>query len=182
MRWVQQVLSLDPPEDPDLRAALDLLKQWKGSGNQDSTGIALVMLARELEQAPKADPLQQLDTAVRYLLEKYGRLDVPWEEVLRLRRGDLDLGLGGCPDCLRAVDIRLQDDGRLVGINGDCFFQMVEWGADGTLRSESIHQYGSAASDPDSPITPTRRPSSLLNTCGPPCIMKKILTNAYGVA
>jgi len=150
-QWVQQVLTLDPPEDPDLLAAVDLLKQWKGSGNQDSTGIALVMLAMEMKHDAKAGPLERLDTAVRYLLEKYGRIDVPWEDVLRLRRGDLDLGLGGCPDCLRAVDIQLQDDGRFVGINGDCFFQMVEWGADGTLCSESIHQYGSAASDPDSP-------------------------------
>ena len=98
-----------------------------------------------------ADPMIRLRAAARYLLEKHGRLDVPWEDMLRLRRGSLDLGLGGCPDCLRAIDIKLQDDGRFAGINGDCFFQMVEWGADGTLRSESIHQYGSAASDPDSP-------------------------------
>ncbi len=155
-KWVRNVLAMDTPDDPELAAALDLLKQWEFSGERGSRGAALVMLAVDpdhgLEDADDAaDPMIRLRAAARYLLEKHGRLDVPWEDMLRLRRGSLDLGLGGCPDCLRAIDIKLQDDGRFAGINGDCFFQMVEWGADGTLRSESIHQYGSAASDPDSP-------------------------------
>jgi len=127
------------------------LKAWDGSGSPGNTAITLVMLAMEMDHEAGAGKMECLGNAVRYLLEKHGRLDVPWEEMLRLRRGVLDLGLGGCPDCLRAIDIKLQDDGRFTGINGDCFFQMVEWGADGTLRSESIHQYGSAAADKDSP-------------------------------
>ncbi|OQC08388.1 MAG: Glutaryl-7-aminocephalosporanic-acid acylase precursor [Candidatus Hydrogenedentes bacterium ADurb.Bin101] len=150
-KWVRKVLTMKPPEDPNIAAALEILKGWDHSGDRNSTGTALVMLAREMDHAEDADEMECLCDAAHYLLEKYGRLDVPWEEMLRLRRGDLDLGLGGCPDCLRAIDIKLQDDGRFAGINGDCFFQMVEWGADGTLRSESIHQYGSAAADKDSP-------------------------------
>ncbi len=45
----------------------------------------------------------------------------------------------------------MTDDGRFVGINGDCFFQMVEWDKDGTMRSESVHQYGAASVDAHSP-------------------------------
>lgn len=155
-KWLSEVLAADLPDDSDMRSAVEILKAWDRSGNRQSRGTALAMLAMELEtpkDAPEAYPgaLKRLYGAVRYLLEKHGRLDVPWEEMLRLRHGGLDLGLGGCPDCLRAVDIKLEADGRFVGINGDCFFQIVEWGPDGTLRSESIHQYGSATTDKDSP-------------------------------
>lgn len=155
-RWLREVLQSERPEDPDLRAALEILKGWDRVCNRDSAGATLAMLAMELPPvagAPEAhpEPMRRLHGAVKYLLEKHHRIDVPWEDMLRLRHGNLDLGLGGCPDCLRAIDIKLQDDGRFIAINGDCFFQMVEWAADGTLRSESIHQYGAAASDRESP-------------------------------
>lgn len=155
-KWLGEVLAAEVPDDPDLQSALEILKSWDLSGKGKSTGTALAMLAMELgtpKSAPEAfpDALKRLYGAVKYLREAHGRVDVPWEEMLRLRHGDVDLGLGGCPDCLRAIDLKLEKDGRFVGINGDCFFQMVEWGADGSLRSESIHQYGSTAADKDSP-------------------------------
>lgn len=155
-KWLAGLLAAEMPEDPDLRAALDILKNWDRSGNRQSHGTALALLAMELGPSPDAresdpEPLKRLHNAVKYMLEHHGRLDVPWEEMLRLRHGGVDLGLGGCPDCLRAIDIKLQKDGRFDGINGDCFFQMVEWGADGALRSECIHQYGSTAADRESP-------------------------------
>ena len=136
-KWLSEVLAADLPDDSDMRSAVEILKAWDRSGNRQSRGTALAMLAMELEtpkDAPEAYPgaLKRLYGAVRYLLEKHGRLDVPWEEMLRLRHGGLDLGLGGCPDCLRAVDIKLEADGRFVGINGDSFFQIVEW--DQTVR------------------------------------------------
>lgn len=68
-----------------------------------------------------------------------------------LRRGGLDLGLGGGPDCLRALDPELQNDGRYKAINGDCYFMMVEWNQAGEVHSESIHQFGAATIDAESP-------------------------------
>ncbi len=156
VRWAKEVTSMETPEEPDMAAAIELLKGWDFSGTSDRKETALAMLAMELEPMPgqnSEEPysLQRLRAAVNYLMEKHGRLDVPWGEMLRLRRGDVDLPLGGCPDCLRAVDLKLTEDGRFVGINGDCFYQIVEWLPDGTMRSESVHQYGAAASDAASP-------------------------------
>ena len=154
-KWLTEVLQ-ETPEEADLSAALDILRDWNLSAEKDSTGASLAMLAIELgpmSGAPEtdSDAMKRLRNAVRYLKNTRNRLDVPWEEMLRLRRGDLDLGLGGCPDCLRAIDLKLLDDGHFVGINGDCFFQMVEWDAEGNLRSESVHQYGASTVDADSP-------------------------------
>ncbi|MCK5862841.1 MAG: penicillin acylase family protein [Candidatus Hydrogenedentes bacterium] len=154
--WLRDVLNAEVPEGSNLASAIELLRGWDLSGTRDRKETALAMLAMELgpsENAPMdaSDALKRLRSAVDYMLEKHGRLDVPWGEMLRLRRGDVDTALGGCPDCLRAVDLKLQEDGRFVGINGDCFYQMVEWTADGKMRSESVHQYGTAASDEKSP-------------------------------
>ncbi len=154
--WLQEALAADLSGEPTLLQAQELLKNWNLTADKKSVGAALAMLAMELapsHEGPESETeaVKRLRAAVALLLEKHNRLDVPWDEMLRLRRGDLDLGLGGCPDCLRAIDLRLQEDDRFVGINGDCFFQMVEWDADGNLRSESVHQYGAAATDADSP-------------------------------
>ena len=45
----------------------------------------------------------------------------------------------------------MSEDGRLVGNDGDCYYQMVEWDRNGKLHSEAIHQFGSAAADEGSP-------------------------------
>jgi penicillin amidase/acyl-homoserine-lactone acylase len=78
-------------------------------------------------------------------------LDVPWGEVNRLRRGGLDLPLGGGPDTLRAVYAGPAPDGRLVGRAGDSYVLLVEWDPQGQVHSRSISPYGSATLDPRSP-------------------------------
>ncbi len=152
------LLARETPADPLLAEALALLKAWDRSADRKSPGAALATLCHEpydewkrLEKEPEPDPMDLLATAAKHLKKTFGRLDVPWEEMMRLRRGKLDLGLGGAPDCLRAIDVAVQKDGRYAGINGDCFFQMVQWDKDGKVSSESIHQYGAAACDTESP-------------------------------
>jgi penicillin amidase/acyl-homoserine-lactone acylase len=71
--------------------------------------------------------------------------------VHRLRRGDVDLPIGGGPDTLNAVYARPAGDGRLVGVAGDSYVLLVEWDREGRVRSRSVHQYGSATLDPRSP-------------------------------
>jgi penicillin amidase/acyl-homoserine-lactone acylase len=92
-----------------------------------------------------------LERAARELQGTFGRIDAPWGEVNRLRRGTVDLPLGGAPDTLRAVYTRRDEDGRRRGIAGDSFVLLVEWDRAGRVSSRSIHQYGSATADARSP-------------------------------
>lgn len=131
------------PDDPLLEEGLALLKGWDRTVTKDNTAAALAVLVFETGMG--------LREACETLMEHHGRLDVPWQEMMRLRRGDLDLGLGGGPDCLRALDVSLQEDGRFMGVNGDCYFLMAEWDKDGNVRSEAIHQFGAATVDEESP-------------------------------
>jgi penicillin amidase/acyl-homoserine-lactone acylase len=89
--------------------------------------------------------------AVEGMKEKFGRVDIPWSQVNRLIRGTTDLGLGGGPDVLNAIYGKLQPDGRFKGYQGDSYIIIVEWDKNGQVHSQSIHQYGSATLDQNSP-------------------------------
>lgn len=142
--------------DPDLAQAVDLLRAWDLRAEPDSRGAALAVLTVQPygggeDEVPVTDLYAGLAEAVAGLKHHFGRIDPEWGEVNRLRRGDIDLPLGGGPDCLRNIAGRLEDDGRLRGVQGDSFVMLVTWDPNGRVSSQSIHQYGSATLDSASP-------------------------------
>ena len=166
-RMVQMILAEPPPSDLDERAAYDLLASWDGQTNPENSGatVALLTFFYLLEAdgtdisvsnmtggAFTAVSVQtSFSQAVDHLSEHFGSVEVPWQEVNRLVRGDADLGLGGAPDVLHAVYGEMGEDGRFHGVAGDSYILLVTWQPDGTVSSQSIHQYGSATLDEDSP-------------------------------
>ena len=88
------------------------------------------------------DPVLAFQRAVAFLVKHYGKVDVPLGELQRLRRGTVDLPIGGGPDVMNAVYTK-KVDGHLVGFQGDSYVLEVEFGADG-VRSRSLHQYGNS--------------------------------------
>ena len=89
--------------------------------------------------------------AIRTLDENNGNVTPAWGDVNRLRRGEIDIAIGGGPDLLHAVYGAREVDGSLSAIAGDAYVLVVTWTADGQLISESIHQYGAATIRVDSP-------------------------------
>ena len=152
--WLNQ----DFGEDDDLVRAQAMLRAFDMTADKLDSQAALAILAGEpiiwarIQGLPVPDAVESLMKAVAHLKEHWGRMDVAWGEVNRLRRGRYDLALGGGPDLLRAVYARTQDeDGRLVATGGDTLVYVVDWAADGTMKSESIHQFGAATQDDSSP-------------------------------
>ncbi len=157
-RLIRLWLATDFDGDADMKEAQALLADFDMSADKEDRQAALAILAGEpvvwaqIQGEPTPDPIQSLRNAVALLKEHWGRLDVPWGEVNRMRRGPLDLPLGGGPDLLRATYARTpQEDGRLKSQGGDTMIYIVDWAPDGTLKSESIHQFGSATLDETSP-------------------------------
>jgi len=151
-------LDADFSDEPLLVEAQRLLRDFDMSADTEDQEAAIAILAGEpvvwakMQGEPVPDAIQSLRDAADHLQKHWGRLDVAWGEVNRLRRGDLDLPLGGGPDLLRAVYARTpQEDGRLVAQGGDTMIYIADWGTDGSLTSESIHQFGSATLDEESP-------------------------------
>ncbi|HEO72532.1 MAG TPA: acylase, partial [Candidatus Hydrogenedentes bacterium] len=155
----EQILAMTPPEDdPIVQEAFERLRAWDFGVEPDNPNAAVAICSFRKAGRAKMfghkmpDLLEEITVAAHTLHETYGRLDVPWQEVNRLRRGDVDLGLGGGPDALHAVYSNgLEEDGRLVGNNGDGHVLIVEWSPEGELRSWAIHQFGSATTRPESP-------------------------------
>ncbi|MET0272603.1 MAG: penicillin acylase family protein, partial [Phenylobacterium sp.] len=90
---------------------------------------------------------QMVQGSIPILKKAYGRVDPEWGEVNRLRRGTMDLPVDGGPDVYRAIYGKLDPDGRLHAVNGDCYLMFIEWDRNGKLTSRSIHQFGSATLD-----------------------------------
>lgn len=185
---VQQLLTAELPDD--LREAREVLARWEFSAERDDTSAALAILTlspvvvAEMRGEEPPDLVQSFREAAETLRRHHGRLDPPWGEVNRFRRGTIDAPVGGGPDVLRAVEsFELEDDGTYTAQSGDCFFMFVEWAADGSLRSESIHQYGSATLDPTSPHFADQVPLFLAEETKPVWMreagVRENLTRAY---
>jgi penicillin amidase/acyl-homoserine-lactone acylase len=149
-RRLDQLLRARGSDDPLLREAFTVLQAWDLRASADSPQAALAILTlqpaddNDGAEIPTASLVARLARAARELKQHFGRIDVRWSEVNRLRRGSLDVGLGGAPDVLHAVYGTLGDDGRLVGHSGDSYVLLAEWDPQGRVGSRSIHQYGTA--------------------------------------
>jgi penicillin amidase/acyl-homoserine-lactone acylase len=152
-----RLLAAPPPADPKLREALEWLRGWdlSADGENPRAALALLTLRPSDDNAAGATPLpallERLGAAARSLESHFGRIDVQWQYVVRLRRGHVDLGLSGGPDLLHAVYGHPGSDGRIVGMVGDSYVLVAEWDREGRVSSRSIHQYGSATLDVASP-------------------------------
>jgi penicillin amidase/acyl-homoserine-lactone acylase len=162
---IRELLSATLPDEPILQRAREVIANWDFGTDADNRGAAMALLATRPNPDGGASSgsldrmLENIRSWAPVLEEHHGRLDPRWEEVCRLERGNLDLGLSGGPDALRAIYCLFPEDGGLHGFEdgdvpgkgGDCYILIPRWSKDGKLLSESIHQYGAAATVPESP-------------------------------
>lgn len=120
-----------------ISAAVDLLASWDRRTDPDNRAAALAVLtASPFIKRGASDPLDYvrknfvvviqrfLEVAAR-LEEAFGRIDVPWGDVQRLRVDGLDIPLGGAPDVLRTVYSRELAKGGVEAVGGDGFVMVA---------------------------------------------------------
>jgi penicillin amidase/acyl-homoserine-lactone acylase len=157
MEMVREVTAIDPKGDADLAKAQAILRAWDKKADVHDRGAALaalmtqpILFARS-NGDPAPTPLASLRAAIKQLKTHFGRLDPEWGQVNRIRRGSVDLPIDGAADTYRSVWGKPETDGTTTADGGDTFIMFVTWDKAGTLRSESIHQFGSATLDAASP-------------------------------
>lgn len=160
------IASVTETPSPIVREGVELIRKWNLGTELDNRSAAIASLA--IQPGPDGDHrarnleemLANIEKYGPILKDHHGRMDVPWGEVNRLSRGDVELPLDGGADVLRAIYSifnvdgklnRFEEDGRLDGKGGDCHIQMVTWDSEGKVESQTIHQFGAATLDPDSP-------------------------------
>jgi acyl-homoserine-lactone acylase len=160
----------------EVARALDVLSRWDNRAAPDSRGAVLFALwweryapdrdaakyfAQPWSEAdplktPRglADPARAVEAfvwAVEETARRYGRTDVTWGEVHRVRRGEVDVPVGGCPGalgCFRVMGFTAAADGKQVASTGDGWVLAVEFGD--VPRAYSVLAYGQSAR-PESP-------------------------------
>ncbi len=118
------------------------------------------------EKRPAATPLgignaegavKILTATAKAIKAKYGKLDVVWGDLHRLRRGGLDVPIGGFTDeggfpvefgAFRIIRYADEKDGKRVATGGDSFVMAVEFTSPPTAYTISAY---SQSSDPKSP-------------------------------
>ena len=145
--------------EPLLKEAQAVISDWDLATDQENLSAALgtcVLLAAERDDDREQHSDEQVESllnkcAVR-LMEARGSLNPRWGDVNRHVRGELNLGVGGGPDILRAVyGSGLEEDGFLTNRAGDGLYYIVSWDRNGNLEARGLHQYGSATLDETSP-------------------------------
>lgn len=147
---IQIILAADSARDPELASIQNVLRAWDMRSSTDSTGAALANLmfeplydARRMRH-PQPDPIATARDAARYLTQHFHKLDPAWGDVLRLRRGNVDLPMDGGNDVLRGIRWAREPDGRLNANFGDGFMMIMDWAPDHTMQVRVIHQWGAS--------------------------------------
>ena len=142
--------------DSLLLEGVSVLKNWDMGNQKENTGAALALLTFKITYNIRdfkydyESIMERFKESVNFLIDNYGKINIPLGDLQVIKRGDIILPLDGGPDILRAVYSKMVDNKR-VARHGDCFFQMVDWDENGNVSAESIHQYGSATLDKNSP-------------------------------
>ena len=162
--------------DADARAGVEVLRQWDNQVAPDSRGALLFdtwwerysarmpqdSLYEEVwtPKAPTTTPrgLKNLQRAVDAYIwavpetrRLYGALDKPWGEFARVRRGTVDVPVGGCGGalgCFRVLNFQPQPDGKFAVNGGDGWVLAVEF--TDVPRAYSVLGYGQS-NNPNSP-------------------------------
>ncbi|HYN10332.1 MAG TPA: penicillin acylase family protein [Vicinamibacterales bacterium] len=160
----------------DVADAIALLQRWNNTATPDSRGAMLFEIWYQRysqgQQPPaifthvwsEADPLktprgladparaaEAFAWAVQETARRHGQWDVAWGEVHRVRRGSVDVAVGGCSGalgCFRVLSYGRDPDGKLVANSGDGWVLAVEFSD--TPRAYSVLAYGQSP-DPESP-------------------------------
>ena len=150
------------------KRAADVLEKWDRQAEGTSDGILLFykfMLEagsdfgriggfavptddRQPLTTPRgfADPakaMAALDTVAGQIETEYGKLNVPWGDVMRFRRGTLDAPGNGAPSALgaiRTVNASPFVNGKVEGVAGDTYFAVIEFST--PVHAEGLLSYG----------------------------------------
>ena len=163
----------------DVAAATDLIAKWDKTVAPESRGGTLfeTWWRRYLGRGPRAadsafaqpwsaeaptstprglrSPARAAEAfawAVDETKRRYGAFDVAWGEVHRVRRGSVDVPVGGCSSdlgCFRVLTYRDAPDGKREANGSDGWILAVEFGEE--PRAYSILAYGESPR-PDSPF------------------------------
>jgi acyl-homoserine-lactone acylase len=154
-------------EDALIAQAAEVLANWDYHADAESKGAVLfyhwyqkggVRYFAEpwSESEPHVTPrgglanpdfaLEQLEKASKEVMEKYGRLDVAYGEVFKLKAGNKVIPANGAPGefgVFRTMWFSPKQDGTFENVNGDGWVAVIEFGKQ--VRAGTLLSYGNSS-------------------------------------
>jgi acyl-homoserine-lactone acylase len=159
---IDLISSWDKTVAPESRGGMLFELWWRRYTLRSASGPAFQPFAEPWTPAkptstPRglSDPRRAVDAfavAVEFSKHQLGPFDVTWGDIHRVRRGDVDVPVGGCSSdlgCFRVLTYRPTADGKLEATGSDGWILAVEFGDE--PRAYSVLAYGESPR-PDSPF------------------------------
>jgi acyl-homoserine-lactone acylase len=138
----------------ELRPILTTLREWDHQAVTNSKGAAYFgilyyFVVKKLETQPeyrmlnRARSIEALAFIRDYILKNFGTTEVTLGEYQRLVRGERSLPLAGVPDVIASMLSAPYKDGRIKGIQGESYIELVRFTPSGP-EIESINCYGAS--------------------------------------
>jgi acyl-homoserine-lactone acylase len=159
------IVAAQQSDSARVRQAIRILQKWDRKADADSRGAVLFYFwTQEINPDSFATPWQEnapcttpdgladshkavaaLETAAAKVESTYGKLDVKWGDVFRLRYGRVDLpGNGGSGDLgiFRVVNFIPEEDGRFSSFDGDSYVMAIKFS--NPIKAMGLMSYGNA--------------------------------------
>jgi acyl-homoserine-lactone acylase len=156
------LFGLDSKKYPEAAPVLDIVKAWNRRSEITNTSATVFMVMAkyvvikykipDIYTFKKLTVPEIIDAAEytrKYMMRQFGRMDVPLGDYQKLVRGKLELPLSGAPDNIAAIYSMDYKKGKVKGVVGDCYIELVRFTPEGPVI-ESVNVYG-ASSRPGSP-------------------------------
>jgi len=139
-----------PGERQALARAIEILKDWNRRADIDQPGMTLFYFWSHRPVRERQEPLVALEAAVLEMEQLYSSIDLPWGEVHRVRRGEVDLPIAGskAPPTLWMASGPINEQGIIYADSGSSFTMVVQLAP--RLEAYSLIPYGESE-DPASP-------------------------------
>lgn len=158
------LLQLDSDEFKEIEDAILLLNSWNRRSDEDNTTAPLFLLSLNyLNELLKEENLHKrgnyitamqcaeaISKAKAELLNTYGIINPPLSAVMRHKRGEVDMPIGGGSDVLAAIYGARQEDGTYRATAGESYIQLVRFRKGELPLIETVNAFGTSA-EPDSP-------------------------------
>lgn len=159
------LFNLDSKKYPDIKEAIDILKSWNRKGDIDQ--VAPTLFAFVLQGAfdkrhcsdecfvsgiiiDEAELVALLRQGCDTLRAQWGTINVPWGNVNRVIRGNVNMPLRGFPDVLSpSYPFRVEGTNYYKAKYGDTYTMFAAFGPNGVERLEALQPLGNS-SKPDS--------------------------------
>lgn len=167
MKNFNALYTLDENKYPELAEIISIIKNWNLSGDTDSEGAAVALLAHDYlkkkhntlfamlmirkTKITEEEAVGALTFAKEFLVKHHGTVNVPLSKIQRHIKGDKNFAIGGLSEVPRAIDATLYNKkkGIYKAKSGDCYIQYVKFDENGS-KITSVNAYG-ASNRPNNP-------------------------------